>query len=60
MSPDKIKALRAHLETSQENFAAIVGSTTVSVNRWEKGKAKPSPIYVRELKRIAEAHGFKI
>jgi putative transcriptional regulator len=41
-SPDTIKTLRASLGLTQEQFAALVGVTFSTVNRWETGKSKPS------------------
>lgn len=46
----KIKELRTSLGLTQEQFAAKVGVTFTTVNRWENGKSKPSPL---ALKRIS-------
>lgn len=60
MSPDEIIALRKSLGLSQERFAHILGTTTTSVNRWECEKAKPSRLYVKELKQLRADSGSYI
>ncbi len=52
MKPDEIEQIRRELGVSQERFAYLLGTTTCTVNRWENGKAKPSRLYVRELKEL--------
>lgn len=47
----KIRELRSRLGLTQEQFAAKVGVTFSTVNRWESGKSRPSPL---ALKRINE------
>jgi DNA-binding transcriptional regulator YiaG len=37
----RIKKLRSNLSPTQEQFAAKVGVTFSTVNRWESGKSKP-------------------
>ena len=54
MSPAEIRALRAILELTQEQFAAAVGVTCSSVNRWENGHCPPSPLAVKNLNRLAD------
>ena len=43
--PDRIRCLRAFLAVSQVRFAAIFGTSVVSMNRWEMGHATPSPFH---------------
>lgn len=52
MTPEEIFELRQSLAVSQEKFASLLGTTVVTINRWEKGKVKPSRLYVRELKDL--------
>ena len=52
MTPEEIQAIRKKLCVSQERFAHLLGTTVVTVNRWENGKAKPSRLYVKELKEL--------
>lgn len=56
MTPEEIQEIRRGLCVSQEKFAHLLGTTVVSVNRWENGKAKPSRLYVRELKELRKNH----
>ncbi len=39
-----ITELRVSLGLTQEQFAARLGVTLSTVNRWENGKGKPSPL----------------
>lgn len=57
MKPDEILEIRNKLGVSQERFAHMLGTTVVSVNRWENGKAVPSRLYVKEIKNLKDAHG---
>jgi len=41
---ETVKNLRAVLNLTQEQFAAKLGVTVSTVNRWENGKGKPSPL----------------
>lgn len=57
MKPEEIKEIRTTLRVTQEKFAALVGTTVTTINRWENGKAKPSRLYVRELKDLKKNYG---
>lgn len=57
MTPEEIRKIRESLHVSQEKFAAILGTTVVTVNRWENGKVKPSRLYVKELRELRNNHG---
>lgn len=57
MTPEEIQELRHGLGVSQERFAQLLGTTVVSVNRWENGKAKPSRLYVKEIKELKSKNG---
>lgn len=57
MTPEEIQEIRRMLCVSQEKFAHLLGTTVVSVNRWENGKAKPSRLYIKELKQLKASHG---
>lgn len=50
----KIKELRSKLGLTQEQFAAKVGVTFSTVNRWENGKGKPSPLAMRQIEELIE------
>lgn len=49
---EMIRKLRAKLELTQEQFAAKVGVTWSTVNRWENGRGKPSPLALRRIKEM--------
>lgn len=57
MTPEEIQDIRTKLCVSQEKFAQLLGTTVVSVNRWENGKARPSRLYIKELKQLKASHG---
>lgn len=48
----KIRDLRSRLGLTQEQFAAKVGVTFSTVNRWESGKSKPSPLAMRQIEEL--------
>ena len=47
-----IRQLRAALGLTQEQFAAKVGVTFSTVNRWENSVSKPSPLAMLRIKRL--------
>jgi len=47
-----IKELRNKLGLTQEQFAVKVGVTFSTVNRWENGKGKPSPLAMKQIERL--------
>lgn len=58
MTPRKIKALRLEMKMTQTQFAEFLGVTFVTVNRWENGKAKPSPLAARAIEQTyTQFHG---
>jgi len=48
----EIKELRTTLGLTQEQFAAKLGITFTTVNRWENNKAKPSPLALQKIKEL--------
>ncbi|MST69698.1 helix-turn-helix transcriptional regulator [Clostridiales Family XIII bacterium RF-744-FAT-WT-3] len=46
---EDIKNIRRNAFMSQEEFAKALGVSFATVNRWEKGKAKPN---LKTMKRI--------
>jgi len=50
---EMIKELRIQLGLTQEQFAARVGVTFSTVNRWEAGRSQPSPLAWREIERLS-------
>lgn len=59
MNIEDIIAFRKELNMSQERFAAYIGTTTTSVNRWENGKVKPSRSLLREIIRLKGEHDLR-
>ena len=47
-----IYKLRTDLSLTQEQFAAKIGVTVSTVNRWENDKDKPSPLAMLSIKRL--------
>ena len=52
---EMIKSLRTRLGLTQEQFAAKVGVTWSTVNRWENGRGKPSPLAMRQIEELMES-----
>jgi putative transcriptional regulator len=40
------------MDLTQERFAAKLGVTFASVNRWENGRAKPSPLALKQIEEL--------
>lgn len=52
MDGNYIKIMRKKLGLTQEQLARRLNVTFVSVNRWENGRVKPSPLAIRALKEL--------
>ena len=52
-----IRELRAKLGLTQEQFAAKVGVTFSTVNRWESGRSTPSPLAMWRIEELLEKLG---
>lgn len=52
-----IRNLRARLGLTQEQFAANVGVTWSTENRWEQGKSAPSPLATDRLAELRRTSG---
>lgn len=50
-----VKELRQTLEMTQEQFAARIGVTFSTVNRWENGRGTPSPLAFKQLLELNES-----
>lgn len=46
---DIVKDLRKAIGLTQEQFAAKIGVTVSTVNRWEKGRSKPQPLAMKQI-----------
>lgn len=49
---DLVLPLRELYGLTQEQFAAKLGVTVVTVNRWENYRTKPTPLAVRQLRTL--------
>jgi len=49
---EMVRKLRTKLGLTQEQFAAQVGVTWSTVNRWENGRGKPSPLAMQRLREL--------
>ena len=54
-----IRKQRTTLGLTQEQFAAKVGVTYSTVNRWENNKAKPSPLALQRIKELQKENKEK-
>ena len=53
MTPAGIRALRKQMCLTQQQFAALLGVSFVTLNRWENGQTKPSTLGVTKLRELA-------
>lgn len=47
--PRFLRALRARCGLTQEKLAVRLGVTFPTINRWENGRAAPSPLALRQI-----------
>ena len=47
-----IRELRKRTGLTQEKFAARLGVTFPTINRWENGRAKPSPLAMQKIEEL--------
>ncbi|UKP01419.1 helix-turn-helix domain-containing protein [Nostoc sp. UHCC 0870] len=47
-----IREMRVLTGLTQEQFAAALGVTFPTVNRWENGRNKPSPIAMKQIEKM--------
>ena len=55
--PRLVRELRERTGLTQENFAAKLGVTYPTINRWENGRAKPSPLALKQIEDLARGLG---
>ena len=48
-----VRRLRERTGLTQEQFAARLGVTFATINRWENGHSKPSPLALRQIGNLA-------
>ncbi|MBD0386859.1 helix-turn-helix transcriptional regulator [Nostoc sp. FACHB-892] len=54
---DLIRELRQHLDLSQEKFAAKLGVSMRTVNRWENGSTVPSQMALKLIEEMLQKMG---
>ncbi len=52
-----LRETRQRLELSQAKFAARLGVSFQSVNRWENGRTKPLPIALKQIEQVLHQMG---
>lgn len=55
--PRLIRDLRLHMGLTQEKFAARLGVTFPTINRWENGRARPSPLAMEKIEALLRSLG---
>ena len=57
---DLLRYIRASVHLSQEQLANALGTTVLSVNRWENGKALPSKIAQKQISQFCKNNNIDI
>jgi len=55
--PRLVRELRERTGLTQEKFAARLGVTFPTINRWENGRAKPSPLAMQKIEDLLRSMG---
>ena len=55
--PRLVRELRERTGHTQEKFAAKLGVTFPTINRWENGRAKPSPLAMQRIEELLRSMG---
>ena len=55
--PRLVRELRERTGLTQEKFAAKLGVTFLTINRWENGRAKPSPLAMQKIEELLRNMG---
>lgn len=55
--PRLIRNLREKTGLTQEKFATKLGVTLLTINRWENGRAKPSPLAMQQVEELLRSMG---
>lgn len=53
-----IREIRGRLGLTQEKFAAKLGVTLPTINRWENGRTRPSPLASEKIKELLQEIGM--
>ena len=57
---DLIKAIRFAANMNQEQFAGALGTTPLSINRWENGKTLPNRMAQTQLYNFCKEHNISV
>ncbi|PMB51575.1 transcriptional regulator [Fischerella thermalis CCMEE 5201] len=49
-----VRKTRASLGLSQVKFAAMLGVSFQSINRWENGRTQPSPLALKQIEDLLQ------
>ena len=55
--PRLVRELRERTGLTQEKFAAKLGVTFPTINRWENRRAKPSPLAMQKIEELLRNMG---
>ena len=55
--PRLVRELRKRTGLTQEKFAAKLGVTFPTINRWENGRTKPSPLAMQKIEELLRKMG---
>ena len=55
-----IKAIRSAANMNQEQFASVLGTTPLSINRWENGKTLPNRMAQTQLYNFCKEHHISV
>ena len=55
--PSLVRELRQRTGLSQEKFAARLGVTFPTISRWENGRARPSPLALKQVEDLLRSMG---
>ena len=55
-----IKSIRASVNMNQEQFASALGTTPLSINRWENGKTLPNRMAQTQLYSFCKEHNVSL
>jgi transcriptional regulator with XRE-family HTH domain len=54
---DLVREIRTRLGLTQEKLAVRLGVTFPTINRWENGRANPSPLALKQIEDLLAALG---
>ena len=55
--PRLVREIRDRTGLTQEKFAAKLGVTFPTINRWENDRAKPSPLAMQKIEELLRSMG---